>query len=183
MKTRLLKLGVLAAGAFTSTLCTGIAQNAAPATPPAAHSSATAEPTAIQTEPDLFSFPDLREKAIPLMDKARAGDGSASITLARYNGHYTMLTARTASGGAELHKHYADFLFVLTGQGTELTGGTIIDRKDGDNGEVKGSRLDGAVPRALQKGDVVHIPAGTPHQMIEGPGQSITIFVVKVEQP
>jgi len=34
----------------------------------------------------------------------------------------------------------------------------------------------------LHKGDVLHIPAGTPHQAIEAPGQSITIFVIKVEE-
>jgi mannose-6-phosphate isomerase-like protein (cupin superfamily) len=94
-----------------------------------------------------------------------------------------MLSARTASGGAELHKNFADFLFVIAGGGTELTGGTIIDRKDGPNGETKGSRLQGAVPRILRKGDVIHIPAGVPHQAIEGPGQTIITFVIKVEVP
>jgi mannose-6-phosphate isomerase-like protein (cupin superfamily) len=180
MKIRLLKLGALAAGVLTSTISVGAAQGAAQNAAKAAAPAPT--PVVIQTEPELLSFPDLIEQAKPLLDQARAGDGSAAITLAHYKGHYTMLSARTASGGAELHKHFADFLFVLAGQGTELTGGTIVDPKEGENGEVKGTRLDGAVPRVLRRGDVIHIPAGTPHQAIEGPGQSITVFVVKVEE-
>jgi uncharacterized RmlC-like cupin family protein len=35
----------------------------------------------------------------------------------------------------------------------------------------------------LHKGDIMHIPAGTPHQSIEAPGQTITIYVIKVAAP
>jgi len=176
MKTCLLKFGALAAGVLMSAASMGAAQTAAQAAP------AATPPVTMQTEPDLLNFQDLRDQAGPLLEQARAGNGSASITLEHYKGHYTMLSARTASGGAEVHKHFSDFLFVLAGQGTELTGGTIVDPKEGENGEIKGARLDGAVPRILRRGDVIHIPAGTPHQAIEGPGQTITVFVVKVEE-
>jgi mannose-6-phosphate isomerase-like protein (cupin superfamily) len=178
MKIRVRFAGAMAAVLFMLTVAAGDAQTATqPVLPPAA------APDVIQTEPELLNFADLAARATPLLDKARAGNGSASITLAHYPGHFTMLSARTASGGAELHKRYADFLFVLAGEGTELTGGTIVDRRDVDDGEVKGRRLEGAVPRVLHKGDVIHIPAGTPHQAIEGPGQTIVTFVIKVQVP
>jgi mannose-6-phosphate isomerase-like protein (cupin superfamily) len=181
MNTLVAKAGARCAAGMGSLLlmsCVsiGVAQSAAPALPPP-------QPMPLQTEPELLSFPDLVEQGKALLEKARAGSGSVGITLARYRGHYTMLTARTASGGAEVHKHFADFLFVLAGSGTELTGGTVVDAKEKPNGEVSGTRLEGAVARTLQKGDVIHIPAGTPHQAIEAPGQSITIYVVKVEEP
>jgi mannose-6-phosphate isomerase-like protein (cupin superfamily) len=137
----------------------------------------------VQAGPEVLNLDDLSEQGKALLEQARAGTGSAAITLAHYPGHYTMLTARTASGGAELHARFADFLFVVAGEGTELTGGTIIDPKEGPNGEIKGTRLEGAVSHVLHKGDVIHIPAGTPHQAIEAPGQSITIYVIKVEVP
>lgn len=138
---------------------------------------------AITTTPEVLNFDELAQRGKPLLDQARKGSGSAGITLARYNGHYTMLTARTASGGAELHQRFSDFLFVVDGEGTEMTGGTIVDRKEGANGEIRGKTLEGATPHVLHKGDVIHIPAGTPHQSIEAPGQTITIYVVKVEAP
>jgi mannose-6-phosphate isomerase-like protein (cupin superfamily) len=181
MTTRLPKASALSSAVLLLLHATGGAQAPAPQTP--ATQPAAPPPIVYQTEPELLNFPDLVQQAQPLLDKARAGSGSAGITLAQYHGHYTMLTARTASGGAELHRRYSDFLFVLAGEGTELTGGTIVDRKEKPNGEAGGTRLEGAVPRVLRKGDVIHIPAGTPHQAIEGPGQSIVIFVVKVEEP
>ena len=146
-----------------------------------ARAHAQAEQQPITTTPEVLNLDELAQRGKALLDKAREGSGSAGITLARYDGHYTMLTARTASGGAELHEHWADFLIVVDGEGTEMTGGTIVDRKEGANGEVRGKTLEGATPHILHKGDVIHIPAGTPHQSIEAPGQTITIFVIKVE--
>ena len=137
----------------------------------------------ITTTPEVLNFDELTQRGKALLDQARQGSGSAGTTLARYDGHYTMLTARTASGGAELHQNWADFLIVLDGEGTEMTGGTIVDRKDGPNGETRGKTLEGATAHVLHKGDVIHIPAGTPHQAIEAPGQSITIYVIKVQAP
>jgi mannose-6-phosphate isomerase-like protein (cupin superfamily) len=141
------------------------------------------EQPAITTTPEVLNFAELAQRGKALLEKARAGSGSAGITLARYPGHYTMLTARTASGGGELHAHFADFLIVVDGEGTEMTGGTMVDPKEGANGETRGKTLEGATPHLLHKGDVIHIPAGTPHQAIEAPGQSIIIYVIKVEAP
>lgn len=137
----------------------------------------------MQTMPDVVNLEKLAEQGKELLAKAKAGSGSSGITLSEYPGHHTMLTARVKSGGAEQHMHFADFLVVLDGEGTELTGGTMVDRKEGANGENKGSKLEGATVHVLHKGDVIHIPAGTPHQAIEAPGQSITIYVIKVEEP
>jgi mannose-6-phosphate isomerase-like protein (cupin superfamily) len=137
----------------------------------------------IQTQPEVLNLDALTEQGKALLEKARTGNGSAAITLANYKGHYTMLTARTKSGGGELHKCFADFLFVIDGEGTELTGGTIVNAKESPNGEVHGTALEGATAHALHKGDVIHVPAGTPHQAIEAPGQSITIYVIKVQDP
>jgi mannose-6-phosphate isomerase-like protein (cupin superfamily) len=153
--------------------------------PPPQKDSVSPAPAApvIQTLPETLNLDALATQGEELLAKARAGNGSAGITLANYKGHYTMLTARTKSGGGEVHQHYADFLFVIAGEGTELTGGTLLNPKDQPDGEVRGTGVDGATPHVLHKGDVIHIPAGTPHQAIEAPGQTITIYVIKVREP
>lgn len=153
---------------------------------PYTQTNATLPPPAqpvIVTSPEVLNMDALALQGEELLAKARAGSGSAAITLANYAGHYTMLTARTKSGGGELHGHYADFLFVIAGEGTEWTGGTLVNPKEQPDGEVRGTGVEGATPHLLHKGDVIHIPAGTPHQAIEAPGQTITIYVVKVREP
>jgi len=121
--------------------------------------------------------------AAQLIKAKQSESGSAGVTLAKYPGHYTMISARSKSGGAEVHAHFSDFLIVVDGEGTELTGGTVVEPKEGADGETRGLRLEGATSHTLHKGDVIHIPAGTPHQAIEAPGQTLTLFVIKVEKP
>ena len=141
-------------------------------------------PTAVATTPaDATSLDALTQQGRDLLQQATAGSGSVSKALAQYRGHNTLLNARTKSGGAEVHAHFADFIIVLDGEGTELTGGTVVDAKPQANGETRGTRLDGATAHVLHKGDVLHIPAGTPHQAIEDTGQGIVVYVIKVQEP
>ena len=133
---------------------------------------------------DLLTPKDVVAQGAEQLEKAKASvSGSSGVTLAKYPGHYTMITARAKSGGAEVHANFSDFLIVVDGEGTELTGGTVVDPKEGENGEIRGVRLEGATAHSLHKGDILHITAGTPHQAIEAPGQTITIFVIKVQKP
>ncbi len=141
-----------------------------------------AAPSPTKAAAEVLDTAALITQGKALLDKAQAGSGSSGVTLAEYIGHKTMLTARVKSGGAEQHTRFADFLFVLDGGGTELTGGTIADRKDGADGEIRGSRLEGATAHVLHKGDILHIPAGVPHQAIEAPGETLIVYVIKVEE-
>ena len=130
---------------------------------------------------EALSMTEMLAKSKPLMAEA-VEKGSSGITLAKYPEHYTMLTVRTKSGGGEQHAHFADFLFVIDGEGTEMTGGTMVDGKDTGEGEIRGKTLEGATPHALKKGDWIHIPAGTPHQAVMAAGKTLTLYVVKVEE-
>ncbi len=108
--------------------------------------------------------------------------GIAAETLEKYPGHFTMLTVRTASGGAEMHEHYADIFFVVDGEAMLTTGGTILNSTTAGPGETRGTAIKDGVQQKLAKGDVIHIAANTPHQMSLAKGQSFTYFVVKVQE-
>ena len=131
--------------------------------------------------PEALSMTEMLAKSKPLMAEA-VEKGSSGITLAKYPEHYTMLTVRTKSGGGEQHAHFADFLFVVDGEGTEMTGGRMVEGKDTGEGEIRGKTLEGATPHVLKKGDWIHIPAGTPHQAVMTAGKTLTLYVVKVEE-
>jgi mannose-6-phosphate isomerase-like protein (cupin superfamily) len=124
-------------------------------------------------------------KAQELKQKAdQSGTGSASIVLEKYPGHYTMLAFRDRSGGAELHKDYADIDVILDGTCTLIVGGTIPDAKTTAPGEVRGTSVQGGKSSTLHKGDIVHIPSNTPHQMLLPSDGSLTYFVIKaLESP
>jgi mannose-6-phosphate isomerase-like protein (cupin superfamily) len=126
----------------------------------------------------------LLERAAYLRKLARAGDGSASETLREYPQHAAMLSFRGRSGEAEVHEKFADVFYVLAGEATLVTGGTVVKARTEAPGETRGEAIEGGVERPLRPGEVAHVPAGLPHQMILAGDKTLTCFVLKIqEQP
>lgn len=133
---------------------------------------------------DRRSHEQLEEQARSMLaDALKSPSGIASVTLEKYPGHFTMLTVRTKSGGAEMHGQWNDIFVVLDGEATELIGGTIVDQKSAPGGETRGTRVEGGTPTPMRKGDVIHISPNTPHQTVLAPGKTFTYYVIKVAAP
>jgi mannose-6-phosphate isomerase-like protein (cupin superfamily) len=130
---------------------------------------------------DHWSPAELLERAKHLHKLAEA-KGSASETIEKYPHHYTMLAFRNRSGGGELHQNFADLFYILNGHATLATGGEVVDPKTTGPGETLGASVKGGKSQELKAGEVVHIPAGMPHQMQLAEGETVTYFVVKVEE-
>jgi mannose-6-phosphate isomerase-like protein (cupin superfamily) len=131
---------------------------------------------------DFWSTADLKQRAERLKQKATEGDGSASEPLEQYPHHFTMLSFRSISGCAELHRDWADMFVIVDGQCTLVTGGVIESARAAGEGEMRGKAVVGGASQQLKAGDVVHIPAGMNHQMLMPDGASVTYFVTKVEE-
>jgi len=140
-----------------------------------------------------WSKAQLLERAKHLQELAAKGDGSGSETLEKYPHHYTMLAFRQKSGGGELHQNFADMFVILEGHATVVTGGSVADQKTVSPGEIRGKSVvspgeirgksvEGGARQEVKAGDVVHIPAGMPHQTLVADGETVTYFVVKAEE-
>ena len=144
----------------------------------------TAQNTIISTGSAYFhSSKSLNEMGVKLLPEATNKGSSITQTLETFPGSITSLSVRTASGGGELHQRWQDNFFIVSGEATEMTGGSVVDPKETTPGEIRGSRVDGGESHILRKGDVLHVAANTPHQMILAPGASIVYYVIKVEEP
>jgi len=124
----------------------------------------------------------LLQRAVHLRERAPSEGGSSSETLASYPRHAVMLSFRAQNGVAELHENFADVFYVLEGQATLLTGGMVTDAVTVGQGEVRGSAVVGGTGLALAPGDVAHVPAGVPHQMLLPANTTLTCLVVKVQE-
>lgn len=140
-----------------------------------------------KTEPahtDHWASPILLERAAYLRKLAKLGDGQASETLQEYPLHAAMLSFRARDGEAELHENFADLFVVLEGRATLVSGGIVVSPRSVGPGEIRGSGIDGGMQQELRSGDVAHVPAGVPHQMlVRGDRAAFTSFVVKIAQP
>ncbi|MGD0800590.1 MAG: hypothetical protein ABR906_04665 [Terracidiphilus sp.] len=131
---------------------------------------------------DHFTQSQLTEKAQSLNAKAQGSEGAASVKLNVYPNHYTMISLRHKNGGAEIHEAYADFFFVVQGEATLVTGGTMLDGKTVSPGEIRGTAVQGGSRTTLSQGDMVHIPASVPHQLLVADGGTFMYFVIKVKE-
>lgn len=131
---------------------------------------------------DHWPAPILLERAAYLRKLAKHGDGQASETLKEYPRHATMLSFRARNGAAELHERFADLFYVLDGRATLVTGGTVVGAQAIGPGEIRGTSIEGGIRQELRAGDVAHVPAGVPHQMLVSGDKTVTSFVVKIEQ-
>ncbi len=124
----------------------------------------------------------LLERAAYLRKMAKAGNGSASETLREYPRHAAMLSFRSQSGEVEVHEKFADLFCVLAGAATLITGGTVTGARTVGPGETRGNSIAGGTRQELKAGDVAHVPAGTPHQMLLSGDRTVTCFVLKIQE-
>jgi mannose-6-phosphate isomerase-like protein (cupin superfamily) len=126
---------------------------------------------------DVYSANELAKMKAELADKKQS---FASLDLKRYGNHYTMLAYRSATGSAEVHEHEADIFVVQEGDSTILLGGKLVGGHTTKPGELRGTSIDGGERKPLKTGDIIHIPAGVPHQILVTSGKPFTYFVIKV---
>ena len=130
---------------------------------------------------EKFSGNDVAGQLAALAQQAKSS-GSGGATLGDYKSHAIKLSVRTASGGAEVHGHFDDIFVVTGGSATLITGGTVLDPQTSTDGEIKGSSIQDGKTQKIAEHDIVHIPAGTPHQLVIAPGDVFSTIVVKIRE-
>jgi mannose-6-phosphate isomerase-like protein (cupin superfamily) len=105
-----------------------------------------------------------------------------SDTLAKAGNHRFMVVHREATGEAEYHATEDDIVFVTSGSGTLVYGGTMVNPKDTAPNEMRAASITGGAERKVSPGDVIAIPAKLPHQMKLEPGHQLNYFTVKVTE-
>lgn len=113
------------------------------------------------------------------IDGARVAAAFAKgVPLLEVDGYKIHASRREGPGMAEVHDWETDVVYVLEGSATLVTGGTVVDPKVTEPGQVRGATIEGGEVRRIAKGDVLVIPAGVPHWFrdVQGP---LTYFVVK----
>jgi mannose-6-phosphate isomerase-like protein (cupin superfamily) len=148
--------------------------------PAAARAHAKGQKPALKL--DHWSSAVLLERAAYLHKLAKHGDGSAGETLKEYPQHCAMLSCRSRDGEAEVHENFADVFYILDGRVTLVTGGTVAGARLTKPGETRGDSIEGGVRKELRAGDVAHVPAGLPHQMLLAGEHTVTCLVMKVQE-
>ena len=123
------------------------AQAPAPAPPP---------PAPVPGSPAIFkSAADLAA----VLAKAKVNPGGMSSSNVTTTDQYRVsLVKREKPAGALAHPGNTELLYIVEGSGAVVTGGTLVPAADG-----KPASITNGVTQKVVKGDVVIVPAGSPH--------------------
>ena len=102
------------------------------------------------------------------------------LSLAPYR---AQLEYRPATSPAALHEKDAELMVVLQGTGTIVTGGKLIDEKRTNANNLGGSSIMGGNSQSVSVGDMLIVPANTPHQVIPTGGAPIVLMTMHVAHP
>jgi glc operon protein GlcG len=98
-------------------------------------------------------------------DDVKAAFAKGSVLFGAEDGRNYMVHAshRDSAGMAEVHEVDADIIYVLEGAATFVTGGIVESGKTTAPNEIRGASISNGDVRRISKGDVLIVPAGTPH--------------------
>jgi uncharacterized RmlC-like cupin family protein len=87
---------------------------------------------------------------------------------------------RDKAGQVEIHDAETDVIYMVDGEATFVTGGTVEGLHKTRPGQSLGTSSTGGETHHLMKGDVIVVPAGVPHWFKELHTPTVSYYVVKV---
>ena len=92
-----------------------------------------------------------------------------------------VLANRRGAGEVEFHEKTNHVFIIVEGEATFVTGGTLVDAKQTAPDQRRASSIQGGQSHHLTKGDVITIPAKTPHWWKEVPTKTIAYYAVNTQ--
>jgi len=92
-----------------------------------------------------------------------------------------VLAQRRGVGEAEVHAKTNHVFIIVEGEATFVTGGTLVGAKETAPDQLRAPSIQGGQTRHLTKGDVITIPAKTPHWWKEVSTKTIAYYAVNME--
>ena len=112
--------------------------------------------------------------------KAKLRDGVWYSTFDNNKLFSTGVVRRTIPTLAEEHAGWTDVWYIIRGEGTVVTGGSLEEPKTESAGELRGRGISGGVEHHVAPGDVLTVPAGVPHWVSKISSKEIVYLMVKI---
>jgi mannose-6-phosphate isomerase-like protein (cupin superfamily) len=92
-----------------------------------------------------------------------------------------ILANRRGSGEVEVHDKTNHIFIIVEGEATFVTGGTLVGAKNTAPGQIRAASLNGGQTHQLKKGDVITVPAKTPHWWKDVSTKTIAYYAINTE--
>ena len=92
-----------------------------------------------------------------------------------------VLANRRGAGEVEVHEKTNHIFIIVEGEATLVTGGTLIGARQTAPGQTRAANVEGGTTYHLSKGDVITVPAKTPHWFKEVQTPTIAYYAINLE--
>jgi mannose-6-phosphate isomerase-like protein (cupin superfamily) len=92
-----------------------------------------------------------------------------------------ILANRRGAGEVEVHDKTNHIFIIVEGEATFVTGGTLVGAKNTAPGQIRAASLNRGQTHQLKKGDVITIPAKTPHWWKDVSTKTIAYYAINTE--
>ena len=92
-----------------------------------------------------------------------------------------VLAQRRQAGEVEYHDHTNHVFVMVEGEATLIVGGTMVGPKRTAPDQMRAPSVEGGTTYHLSKGDVITIPAKTPHWFKEVSTKTVAYYAVNIE--
>src|SRR3979490_929625 len=92
-----------------------------------------------------------------------------------------VLAQRRGAGEVEVHEKTNHVFIIVEGEATFVTGGTLVGARETAPNQRRAPSVEGGESHHLTKGDVITIPAKTPHWFKEVPTKTIAYYAINTE--
>jgi mannose-6-phosphate isomerase-like protein (cupin superfamily) len=137
------------------------------------------------TSPEGFKYwpaASLNDDVQALTQKAASDPHHlATQQLGDFTNEAVLFAHREADGLAESHETQVDVVFVRSGSAMLVVGGTLVSPETVAPHEQRSGAIEGGVRQKVAAGDMIRIPAKTPHQLLLDGSKEISYIVVKVK--
>ncbi len=116
--------------------------------------------------------------------RAEHKPGNNVVVLVSVGPYPTQLEYRIPGSppSASVHKAQAEFIYIIAGGCTLITGGTLENPKD-NGANMGGTGIAGGTSRKVAKGDYIMVPPNTPHQYSDIQGELAMVTLHMPMQP
>ncbi len=92
-----------------------------------------------------------------------------------------VLANRRGPGEVEVHEKTNHLFIIVDGEATFVTGGTLVEARQTAPGQTRAKSVEGGTTYHLTKGDVITVPAKTPHWFKDVPSQTVAYYAINLE--
>jgi mannose-6-phosphate isomerase-like protein (cupin superfamily) len=92
-----------------------------------------------------------------------------------------ILANRRGAGEVEVHDKTNHIFIIVEGEATFVTGGTLVGAKNTAPGQIRAASMNGGQTHQLKKGDVITVPAKTPHWWKDVSTKTIAYYAINTE--